>query len=379
MKKALLRIPLGILLTLCMMAGMIFAALPVAGAQDDSVYASLDSGQKQMLSELESALRAVDYQTAYDIQRTSEFQALCDDIPERDDGKYFIYLPDGETIAVVSRLQSEGLFSYHMDLFMGQDGNGSYSSGRYGGEFRNFVLHETNYSGGKANGPFTYHVLNFHLGETRFFTMQGNLRDGQDYGPITYTRNGVVSRSNDETGLHSWWSDWPDNPLPTQAPPASTAPPPSDIPVPVPDPKTVSPTASTVFINGTATEFEAYLIDGSNFFKLRDLAFVINGTNKQFAVGYDNATRAITLTSGIAYEPDGGEMVLGDGASKSATLNAAINISKDGVPVEITAYLIGGNNFMRLRDVMRLLDIGVGYDNATRNITIDTSLPYIEG
>jgi len=142
--------------------------------------------------------------------------------------------------------------------------------------------------------------------------------------------------------------------------------------------QTVSPTPSTVFVNETATEFEAYLIGGNNFFKLRDLAYVLNGTDKQFSVGYDNETRAITLTNGEAYEPNGGEMQLGDGTSKSATLNAAINISIDGVPVEITAYLIDGNNFMRLRDVMRLLDVGVGYDNETRNITIDTSLPYTD-
>ena len=376
MKKAILRIPLGILLTLCMMAGIFITAMPEAGAQDDEFYASLDPEQKRMLSALESALREVDYQTAYSIQRTGEFHALCDSIPEKDGGKYFIYYPDGETVAVVSRMQSGGLLSYHMDLFMGQNGYGRYSSGRYGGEFRNFVLHETNYTGGKANGPFTYHVLNFHLGETGFFTMQGNLRDGQDYGPITYTRNGVVMQTSEEAGLHSWWSDWPDMPQPTQTPPASTDPPPSEIPAPAP--QTVNPTASTVFINGTATEFEAYLIDGNNFFKLRDLAYVLNGTNKQFAVGYDNATRAITLTSGNAYEPDGGEMILGDGTPKSATLNTSINISIDGSPVEITAYLISGNNFMRLRDLMRLLDIGVGYDNTTRNITIDTSLPYTE-
>ena len=150
-------------------------------------------------------------------------------------------------------------------------------------------------------------------------------------------------------------------------------------PTPAPTPTiTVNPTPSTVYVNGVVTAFEAYNIEGNNYFKLRDLAYALNGTNKQFSVGYDNATRAITLTSGQPYTEDGGEMAQGDGSAKSATLNTTINISKDGVPVEITAYLIDGNNFMRLRDVMELLDVGVGYDNTTRNITIDTSLPYTE-
>ena len=50
----------------------------------------------------------------------------------------------------------------------------------------------------------------------------------------------------------------------------------------------------------------------------------------------------------------------------------------DGSPVQITAYLIAGNNFLKLRDVMQLLDVNVTYDATTRNIGIDTSSPYRE-
>ena len=142
---------------------------------------------------------------------------------------------------------------------------------------------------------------------------------------------------------------------------------------------TVNPTQSTVYVNGISTAFEAYSIDGNNYFKLRDLAYMLNGTNKRFSIGYDNTTGAITLTSGQQYVPIGGEMVLGDGKAKAAVLNKGINITKDGTPVQITAYLIGGNNFMKLRDVMRLFDVGVGYDNATQSITIDTSKRYTDG
>jgi len=118
-------------------------------------------------------------------------------------------------------------------------------------------------------------------------------------------------------------------------------------------------TTSTVFVNGTATSFEAYNIDGNNYFKLRELATAVSGTEKQFEVGWDSAKKAITLTSGNEYTLVGGEMVLGDGSAKSAMLNEAISISMNGAPVVITAYLINGNNFVKLRDVMRLFDIGV--------------------
>ena len=143
--------------------------------------------------------------------------------------------------------------------------------------------------------------------------------------------------------------------------------------------KTVNATASVVLINGEATNFEAYLIDDSNYFKLRDLAFSLNGAEKQFEVGYDDLTAAITITTNRAYTPLGGEMAKGDGAAKTATLNTEINIAVDGEPVSIAAYLINDNNFMKLRDVMQLLDVYVGYDETTRNITIDASRAYDGG
>ena len=143
--------------------------------------------------------------------------------------------------------------------------------------------------------------------------------------------------------------------------------------------KTVEATSSTVFINGDATNFEAYLINDNNYFKLRDLAFVLNGTEKQFEVSYDESSDAITMAAGEAYTPVGDEMEKGDGTAKVASLNARINIALNGEPVEITAYLINDYNFMKLRDVMLLLDVYVGYDEETLNITIDTSRTYAEG
>ena len=145
------------------------------------------------------------------------------------------------------------------------------------------------------------------------------------------------------------------------------------------EPKTVEATSSTVFINGSATSFEAYLINDNNYFKLRDLAFALNGTEKQFEVSYDESSEAITMAAGEPYTPVGDEMEKGDGAAKIAMLNAGINIALNGEPVEITAYLINDYNFMKLRDVMSLLDVYVGYDEETLNITIDTSRTYAEG
>lgn len=140
---------------------------------------------------------------------------------------------------------------------------------------------------------------------------------------------------------------------------------------------TVQPTASTVYINDQAQAFEAYNIAGSNFFKLRDLAAALNGTDKQFAVGYDDQSKAITLTGGQAYTPVGGELAEGDGTAKNAAITAS-SISLGGQELELTVYNIGGNNFFKLRDLMQALDVYVGYDEETKNISVDTSREYVE-
>ena len=68
------------------------------------------------------------------------------------------------------------------------------------------------------------------------------------------------------------------------------------------------PTSSVVFVNGININFEAYQIDDYNYFKLRDLAYVLQGTKKQFDVGWDSAKDAISLTRGMSYTAVGGEM-----------------------------------------------------------------------
>ena len=50
----------------------------------------------------------------------------------------------------------------------------------------------------------------------------------------------------------------------------------------------------------------------------------------------------------------------------------------DGLRVSMTAYNIGGNNYVRLRDIGRAVDFGVTYDAATNSVYIDSTQPYQE-
>jgi len=138
---------------------------------------------------------------------------------------------------------------------------------------------------------------------------------------------------------------------------------------------TATPTASTVLVNGESVAFDAYLIEDNNYFKLRDLAFILNGTEKQFNVGWDGAANAITLTSGQPYTAVGGEME-GKGSGALTPVPTSAKIIKDGAEISFTAYNIGNNNFFRLRDIGAAFDFGVDWDGARNTIVIDTSKGY---
>jgi hypothetical protein len=122
-------------------------------------------------------------------------------------------------------------------------------------------------------------------------------------------------------------------------------------------------------------DFTAYNIGGNNYFKLRDLAFALSGTEKQFEVGWDGAANAITLTSGAAYTPAGGEMA-GEGVGNKSATTTSAKVYLDGAQVSFTAYNIEGNNYFKLRDVGQALDFGVSWDDTKNAIFIDATKSY---
>jgi alpha-tubulin suppressor-like RCC1 family protein len=135
------------------------------------------------------------------------------------------------------------------------------------------------------------------------------------------------------------------------------------------------PTASTVLVNGETVAFDAYNINGNNYFKLRDLAYVLTGTEKQFEVGYDETTKTIKLTGGQSYTTVGGEMD-GKGAGDKTATSTASKIYLDGEEITFTVYNINGNNYFKLRDIGMTFDFGVDWDGARRAIVIDTTEGY---
>jgi len=128
-------------------------------------------------------------------------------------------------------------------------------------------------------------------------------------------------------------------------------------------------TEQKLTVNGAARQAEIYNIDGSNYFKLRDVAALLTGTPSQFSVGYDSARNTVTVRTGSAYTPQAGDLQTGTDRSETAVVSTQ-RVEINGSAANLTAYNIGGNNFFKLRELGDALNFTVGYEEATRTITI---------
>nr|WP_302665135.1 stalk domain-containing protein [uncultured Agathobaculum sp.] len=140
--------------------------------------------------------------------------------------------------------------------------------------------------------------------------------------------------------------------------------------------QTAQPSPHAIYVDGTKANVSAYEINGNNYFKLRDIAAIVNGSEKQFEVSWNNDAQRIDLTSGKAYTIVGGELGAIGSASKKAETSTAV-VYKDNVKMDYTGYNIDDNNYYKLRDVCESFDIGVNWDGANQRVDILTDGSYV--
>lgn len=126
-----------------------------------------------------------------------------------------------------------------------------------------------------------------------------------------------------------------------------------------------------VYVNDARVYPTGYNIADNNYFKLRDI-----GTLVGFGVEWNGETQTVEISTERTTPST-------EGISDTAASGAVAKISDqkitvDGVQVNMTAYQIDGNNYVKLRDIGKQVDFGVGYDNATSSVRIDTDAPYTE-
>ena len=137
-----------------------------------------------------------------------------------------------------------------------------------------------------------------------------------------------------------------------------------------------NPTNDKLTSDGVLQNPTVYKIGDSNYFKIRDLAAILNGTEKQFSVGYDNEKQSVTATTGQGYTKLDGDLAGAPAGAETAELSND-TIYVNGQKVEAEVYKIGGNNYFKLRDLGKALNFYVGWSQE-QGMFIETDKPYSE-
>ena len=198
---------------------------------------------------------------------------------------------------------------------------------------------------------------------------------GEDWSPLMMSKKGLDTVFPYEL-VDEWWTEERITGTVVEYRPLSGQPTTPEQPQ-QPAGTTASPTNDKLEVNGNAADPTVYKIGDSNYFKIRDVAALLNGTEKQFAVGYDGSKNAVTATTGQGYDKQSGDLAgAATGGSQTADpSNDAIYVNGEKITAEV--YKINGSNYFKLRDLGKALNFYVGW-SADRGMYIETNKPYSE-
>lgn len=129
--------------------------------------------------------------------------------------------------------------------------------------------------------------------------------------------------------------------------------------------------AAKVQINGKDVSFDAYNIDGFNYFRLTDLAYALTGTTSQCNVVWDAEKAAINVMKGYPYTVKGDEFEVGSGQNKVAEPFYSTTYV-DGEVADYTVYIIDGKSYFQLNSLKDSLGLTLGWNSSTSTISITT-------
>lgn len=129
-----------------------------------------------------------------------------------------------------------------------------------------------------------------------------------------------------------------------------------------------TPSISVVQVDNQKRLIDAYIINGSSFVQLNDLAMVFKDSAKEFAIEGDG-----NITTNKVYSPNGSELE----QSKLLPLNSSLTVESyklNGNRIGLMTAQLNGHTYVRLKDLAKELDFKLYYDSKTKRITIDTTV-----
>ena len=139
----------------------------------------------------------------------------------------------------------------------------------------------------------------------------------------------------------------------------------------IPTTEIANPTSQKIFFNSEEVNCEVYNISDRNYFKLRDVAAIVNGTSAQFSIEYDGN---IYIAKNNEYTFVGNELSKGNKETQVATRTTSA-IFINGIEVFTDIYNINDNNYFGIRFLGNELGFDVKYDEKTDSVFLTASEP----
>lgn len=132
---------------------------------------------------------------------------------------------------------------------------------------------------------------------------------------------------------------------------------------------TATPVAAQVSVNGTSTSLPAYNIDGNNYVRVRDVAFLLKDTASGFDVQWNESLQRVELSSFTPYTPIGTEnkpLAAGQRTVKSIAKPTAA----DGSLHMVAAYNIDNYTYYKLRSLGDLCGFVVDWNETSQTVEV---------
>jgi uncharacterized protein YkwD len=129
-----------------------------------------------------------------------------------------------------------------------------------------------------------------------------------------------------------------------------------------------TPSTQAFIANGVTVPIQSYLIAHLNHARMRDIASAIN-----FHIEWVAATSTVMIDTARPYT---GESVTLNPIQNAEARPSSQNFNLNGSPIQITAYLIAGQNYVRVQDISAAINISVEWEPVTNSVLFDTGRNY---
>lgn len=122
-------------------------------------------------------------------------------------------------------------------------------------------------------------------------------------------------------------------------------------------------------VNGEEVHIRAYIINGKNYLRLRDVAAALKGTKAQFQVDYDKEKNLVMIETNKPYEDLSNTKIYSSQKKLWATMKD-MDILFNGKERKLKSAFIIDTNYIELRDLAKLVGFSVSYDAPTKTVAI---------